>query len=147
MNTIFKTNVSWLFGIVILSLSTNMYADTVQKSDKVTTAASSQKPSPIELQNETSAKKAGWTLYAEQWDIARSGETVLSLAVLNKVVNAWLQNKDKTIEVQYPGGEEGEFWVQELTDWMVSLAIPSNSIQTIPGSAADDIISFRLSRR
>jgi hypothetical protein len=144
---IFNPKIFWLSGIVILSLTTNMHAGTIQKSDKVTTTTSGQTSPTVGLRNEASGKADGWTLYAEQWDIARSGETVLSLGVLNKVVNAWLQDKGKTIEVQYPGGEEGEFWVQELTDWMVSLAIPSDSIQTVPGSAADDIIRFQLSRR
>ena len=85
-----------------------------------------------------------WELHAEQWELTRSGETVLSLPVLNQLINSWLQEKDRQIEVRYPGGEEGEFWVQELTDWLVSLGIPSNHIVTIPGSGADDMIKFAL---
>ncbi len=98
------------------------------------------------IDNKTDNKADAWILRAEQWEIARSGESVLSLPVLNKVVNAWLKEKQKTIEIQYPGGEEGEFWVQELTDWLVSLGVPSSSMQTVPGSGADDMIKFQLSR-
>lgn len=85
-----------------------------------------------------------WVLHAEQWELTRSGETILSLPVLSRLINAWLPEKDRKIEVRYPGGEEGEFWVQELTDWLVSLGIPSNHIVTIPGSGADDMIKFAL---
>ena len=85
-----------------------------------------------------------WELHAEQWELARSGESVLSLPVLNQLINAWLLEKHRKIEVQYPGGEEGEFWVQELTDWLVSLGVPSNHMVIIPGSGADDMIKFGL---
>ena len=98
---------------------------------------------PVKLP--VSAEQAAhWQLQAEQWDVARSGEMVLSLPALRQLVRAWLSDKNKTIEIQYPGGEDGEFWVQELSDWLVSLGIPSKYIVTIPGSGADDVIKFKL---
>ncbi len=92
----------------------------------------------------TNDTSKAWELHAEQWELTRSGESVLSLPVLNQLINAWLLEKHRKIEVQYPGGEEGEFWVQELTDWLVSLGIPSNHMVIIPGSGADDMIKFGL---
>ncbi|HHJ35467.1 MAG TPA: hypothetical protein ENJ87_06855 [Gammaproteobacteria bacterium] len=83
-------------------------------------------------------------LRAEQWELARSGERILSLPELNQLVNKWLIDRDKIIEIRYPGGEEGEFWVQELTDWMVSLGIPSSRMVTVPGSGVEDVIKFAL---
>jgi len=83
-------------------------------------------------------------LNAEQWELARTGESVLALPELNKLINAWLSDKNKTIEIRYPGGEEGEFWVQSLTDWLVSLGIPSERMVIVPGSGADDMIKFAL---
>ena len=83
-------------------------------------------------------------LYAEQWEIVRTGESILSLPALNQIINAWLGDRQKKIEIQYPGGEEGEFWVQELTDWLVSLGIPSDHMVIAPGSGADDVINFTL---
>lgn len=77
-------------------------------------------------------------------ELTRSGDSLLSSPVLNAVINAWLQDKHKKIEIQYPGGEEGEFWVQELADWLVSLGIPSAHMVTTPGSGADDMIKFNL---
>ena len=85
-----------------------------------------------------------WKLHAEQWELARSGETILSLPVLNQVVRAWLAEKQKKIEIRYPGGEDGELWVQQLTDWLVSFGIPSKYLVTTPGSGADDVIKFNI---
>ncbi|VAW54577.1 hypothetical protein MNBD_GAMMA05-2327 [hydrothermal vent metagenome] len=83
-------------------------------------------------------------LYAEQWELARTGESVLALPELNKLINTWLGDKNKIIEIRYPGGEEGEFWVQSLSDWLVSLGIPSDRMVTVPGSGSDDMIKFAL---
>jgi hypothetical protein len=85
-----------------------------------------------------------WRLTSEQWEFSRSGEAILSLPVLKQVINTWLSEKNKIIEIQYPGGEDGEFWVQELSDWFVALGIPSNAMVVAPGSGADDIIQFKL---
>lgn len=85
-----------------------------------------------------------WQLDAEQWEFARSGEAILSLPVLKSLMKTWLSEKNKMIEIQYPGGEDGEFWMQELTDWLVALGISSNYMITIPGSGADDMIKFNL---
>ena len=121
---------SQLFTGFILSLSATMiYAEV---------AASAVPPAPL------AQKPAGWLLYAEQWELARSGETILSLPVLKQVVQAWLADKQKKIEIQYPGGEDGEFWVQELADWLVSLGIPSKNMIITPGSGADDVIKFNI---
>jgi len=102
-----------------------------------------------------------WVLTADQWEIARNGESILSLAVLNDLVNTWLfevknigkntpprknEIKNQIIDIQYPGGEEGEFWVQELVDWLVALGVPSRFMSVTPGSAADEI-TFHLNRR
>jgi len=83
-------------------------------------------------------------LNAEQWEFARTGESVLALPELNKLIGEWLNDKSKTIEIRYPGGEEGEFWVQSLTDWLVTLGIPSEHMVTVPGSGSDDMIKFAL---
>ena len=129
----------------------------IEKNDKVVSAALSEqqdsaKPAsfkqlpsdqPVEKKTANNGLKYH-ALYAEQWEISRSGESILSLPVLNKIINAWLGNRQKKIEIQYPGGEEGEFWVHELTDWLISLGIPSDHMVIVPGSGADDVINFVL---
>lgn len=90
-----------------------------------------------------SNRKQGLVLRAEQWESNRNGEQILSLPVINKAVNHWLAEQGALLEILYPGGEEGELWVRELSDWLISLGIPSTRIIMSPGSGGDDIIRFR----
>jgi len=149
--------VSQLLFSVVLSLSTTViYAEVPVKgmesynTDKKLTvkkAAVNKTMVPAQaVPPEQPSKKVAsvWQLRAEQWELARSGETILSLPALNQLIQAWLAEKQKKIEIQYPGGEDGEFWVQELTDWLVSLGIPSKYMVITPGSGADDVIKFNI---
>ena len=127
--------------IIVLSLlAAECYATTVT-DNKVESRVQPDIPLTAKV---TLTRKAVVELHAEQWEMARSGDSLLMLPVLNKVVTAWLDDRHKVIEIQYPGGEEGEFWVQELTDWLVSLGIPSRSMITTPGSGSDDKIRFNI---
>ena len=83
-------------------------------------------------------------LRAEQWELARNGEQLLQVPVLNKVVNTWLLKEGYRIELRYPGGEEGELWVDELMDWLISLGIPSKYLIAVRGSGEADIIIFKI---
>jgi hypothetical protein len=83
-------------------------------------------------------------LHAEQWELARNGEQLLQVPVLNKVVNTWLLKEGYRIELRYPGGEEGELWVDELMDWLISLGIPSKYLFAVRGSGEADIIIFKI---
>ena len=149
----------YITGLVLFLFTAALYADVsvnnVEKDAKVISDnSSSQAVLPAQANNGNTGKQSdkhnvnksvkGWKLYAEQWELTRSGESLLSLPVLKKVTAVWLQDKDKIIEVQYPGGEEGEFWVQELMDWLVSLGVPSSQMVAVPGSGADDVIKFSL---
>ena len=85
-------------------------------------------------------------LRAERWELARSGESIILLPVINTVVKRWLDDSEKRIEILYPGGEEGEFWVQELSDWLVALGIPAKHLKLAVGSGVEDEIRFNLVR-
>lgn len=111
-----------------------------ENSDKV--AESSVKDSAQTDSTET--RSSQWVVKAEQWELVRDGESILALPALNALVNQWLGEQDMLIEVQYPGGEEGEFWVHQVIDWLVSLGIPSDRMVAVRGSGADDIIRFNL---
>jgi len=139
------------FSIVLSLLATAIYAEVsakgIELDNTVKKTAVKQTMMPAQdMMHEQPSKKSAmvWELHAEQWELARSGETILSLPALNQLVNVWLTEKQKKIEIQYPGGEDGEFWVQELTDWLVSLGIPSKYMITTPGSGADDVIKFNI---
>jgi hypothetical protein len=86
------------------------------------------------------------SLLAEQWELSRSGDALRKIPVINRVINQWLLKPDQRIELHYPGGEEGELWVGELRDWLVSLGVPSKSISVIPGSGAEDVIKLHVVR-
>jgi len=135
-----------LVAIALLAVLTPLYADVsvqnMKNNDKV---ASEVLPATSELYQPSSDKESkAWVLTAEQWEFARSGESLMSLPVLRDVINSWLEDRQKLIEIQYPGGEEGEFWVQELSDWLVSLGVPSNRMIIVPGSGSGDMIKFDL---
>ena len=85
-------------------------------------------------------------LHAEQWELARNGERLLGIGGIAEVVSEWSSDKRQKIELQYPGGEEGELWVSQLTDWLVALGIPSMSLVAVPGSGKADIIRLRVIR-
>ena len=127
--------------ITLLLLMSSVHAEVsvnnIEKNDKVIT-------STITAQKINNKNTAAWVLSAEQWELARNGESILSFPAINALINAWLLDKQKKIEIQYPGGEEGEFWVQELTDWLVSLGIPSSHMRVVTGSGAGDMIKFNL---
>lgn len=130
------------FIALILSLSASpIYAEV---SAKGIADNSSIKQDVIPVDNAPKPTAGKWQLSAEQWEFARNGEAMLSLPVLKQVINAWLAEKNKIIEIQYPGGEDGEFWVQELSDWFVALGIPTDHMISVPGSGADDMIQFNL---
>lgn len=83
-------------------------------------------------------------LSSEQWDLARHGERLIQIPALKTVVNTWSSKKGHIIELRYPGGEEGELWVGELMDWLISLGIPSHNLVSVPGSGEADVIKFQL---
>lgn len=79
-------------------------------------------------------------LMAEQWERSRSGQALVQLTVINTTVNRWASRPHQKIELHYPGGEEGELWVGELRDWLVSMGVPSKDIAVIAGSGIEDVI-------
>lgn len=83
-------------------------------------------------------------LSADTWEVSRHGEALIKLEQLRTIVQQWHARPVQGIELRYPGGEEGELWVMELRDWLISLGIPSSSIQISPGSDAKDVINLSL---
>jgi hypothetical protein len=83
-------------------------------------------------------------MHAEQWESARHGERLLQLPVLQQVVSQWSAHAGQKIELRYPGGEEGELWVEALRDWLISLGIASKYLVAVPGSGDADMIRFAI---
>ena len=112
----------WLAKIVCLTFSQPVMAGTVVGNDQQ------------------------WKLTEEQWDLVKQGEQVLDLAVLKQPLDAWSSQSNVAVELRYPGGEEGELWVEELKDWLISLAIPSKYLFAVAGSGEADVIIIKIVR-
>ncbi|MDH5611462.1 MAG: hypothetical protein OEY66_03265 [Gammaproteobacteria bacterium] len=85
-----------------------------------------------------------WKLTEEQWDLVKQGEQLLEIPVMQQVVNTWSLKPNQAIELRYPGGEEGELWVGELKDWLISLAIPSQYLFVVAGSGEAGVIIIKI---
>lgn len=83
-------------------------------------------------------------LSADTWEMSRHGEALIKVEELRTIVQLWHARPLWGIELRYPGGEEGELWVIELRDWLISLGVPSSSIHILPGSDAKDVINMSL---
>lgn len=93
------------------------------------------------------AKNPEWKLTEEQWDLVKQGEQLLKMPVMQQVVDRWSSLSSvqaHAIELRYPGGEEGQLWVEELKDNLISMGIPSKYLIAVPGSGEADIIIFKL---
>lgn len=90
------------------------------------------------------SKHRQWMLTEEQWDLVKQGEQLLTMPVMQQVVDAWSLQQGQAIELRYPGGEEGELWVEELKDWLISLAIPSKYLFSVAGSGKADVIIIKI---
>lgn len=96
--------------------------------------------------NNAGAMPVETELHAEQWELSRNGERLLGTDGIAEVVKDWSSDNRQKIELQYPGGEEGELWVHQLMDWLVALGVPSTSMVAVPGSGQGDIIRLRVIR-
>jgi len=85
-----------------------------------------------------------WKLTEEQWDLVKQGDQLLKMPVMTQMVEAWGQQQGQGIELRYPGGEEGELWVEELMDRLISLAIPSKYLSAVAGSGEADVIIIKI---
>jgi hypothetical protein len=99
-----------------------------------------------ELQAEQ-VRELRWSVSAEEWARPRSGERILSMVPVVESVQQWMQRPGYRLVIQYPGGEEGMLWGQELQDWLVSLGVPSTELVAIPGHSRNDEIILFLKQR
>ena len=120
---------------IVLVISCGQAAYAVASDD------SQQSPEPTDLSDKPVNELK---LSFENWDQARHGERLLTIPELKTLVNQWSSVNGHSIELRYPGGEEGELWVRELMDWLISLGIPSQYLVAVPGSGEADVIKFQI---
>lgn len=82
------------------------------------------------------------SLSLELWSRPRQGDLLVTYPSLGAAVREWSEQAGATLEIRYPGGEEGSIWAEELSDWLVALGVPSRHISTVPGAGSPDQIEI-----
>ena len=93
---------------------------------------------------QASAAPVSFELRAAQWEAVTTANQLLDIKELRLIVNEWSMEEEGYIELQYPGGEEGELWVYQLMDRLVALGIPSANLVSVPGSGTSDVIRIQI---
>ncbi len=68
------------------------------------------------------------TITADQWAHPRSGEAIVRLGELGRLIEAFDSQAEAQILIHYTVGESGVLWAEELHSWLVSLGVPSKRI-------------------
>lgn len=79
---------------------------------------------------------------AAEWAQPRTGATLLQHPALTQAM-AELHD-GQTLQLLYPGGDEGSLWARELQAWLVALGLSSQRIELLPGSPREDAIELRV---
>ena len=98
----------------------------------------------VVIPSQASAAPATFELRAAQWEAVRTSNQLLDIEELRLIINEWSMEEEGYIELQYPGGEEGELWVHQLMDRLVALGIPTASLVSVPGSGTGDVIRLQI---
>jgi len=83
-----------------------------------------------------------YTLTHEQWSVPKSAEFILEIPAVRSAISEFNQADQSRIRIQYPGGDTGNLWNDELISWLVALGVPKNRIESIPGT--HDKLSLKL---
>lgn len=85
-----------------------------------------------------------YILTAGDWNVPRNTETILSMPALQHTIQDYNDNPRATIQIHYPGGDEGTLWATELRSWLVALGIASQHIELLPGSRKDGQLELQV---
>ncbi len=84
---------------------------------------------------------------ADEWSRPRNGAVIAEFGSIRAAVEYWEKAADHGILIRYPGEDSGEIWATELRDWLVSLGIPNDYIELVPGSQSADEIRLIVGKR
>lgn len=85
---------------------------------------------------------SGEILHANEWFVPKSAPTLLAMPAIQNVMSDLQKNRKNTLEIKYPGGDEGTLWANELRSWLVALGLSSKRIELVPGSSVSSIIEL-----
>ena len=83
-------------------------------------------------------------LHSDEWLLPKQAKTILEMPAIHKSMQKLTNNIDSSLQLKYPGGDEGTLWVNELRSWLVALGLPSKRIKLIQGSAISTTIEFEV---
>jgi hypothetical protein len=88
-----------------------------------------------------------YSVTADQWAQQRSGGALLKLQPLHDAMQAWLAQRDAHIVIRHAASDAGNLWAGELSDWLVSLGIPSDHIdRQASADQPDDSVTLLVRR-
>jgi len=88
-----------------------------------------------------------FTVSADQWAQQRSGAALLKLQPVHDAVAAWRAEPDAHILIRHPASDAGALWAGELSDWLVSLGVPSDHIdRQASADQPDDAVTLLVQR-
>lgn len=79
---------------------------------------------------------------AAEWAQPRTGAALMQHPALARAMRE-LQ-PGQSLQLLYPGGDEGSLWARELQAWLVALGLSSQRIELLPGSPREDAIELRV---
>lgn len=93
------------------------------------------------------AVAADWVVSAELWSRPRSGQELMSMEPVHQAVADWRAAPGSRMIINYPGGESGILWAEELRDWLVALGLPSADIDLQAGGTRIDQVLLHVEQQ
>jgi len=93
------------------------------------------------------AVAADWIVSAELWSRPRSGQQLMSMEPVYQAVADWRSAPGSHMIINYPGGESGSLWAEELRDWLVALGLPSEEIDLQAGGTRIDQVLLHIEQQ
>ena len=83
-------------------------------------------------------------LHANEWSVPKKSSTLLAMPAIHNSMIKLQKNVKSTLKLNYPGGDEGALWVNELRSWLIALGLSSKRIELVPGSAISTTIELEV---
>ena len=88
------------------------------------------------------------TLAFSEWPEYENGANISALPQVKRTIRLFDENDKVSIEIRYPGGDQGRTLAESLFRWMITLGIPAQYMELVPGSgSADSLVISLIDRR
>ena len=100
-----------------------------------------------------SVQAQSYTEYAEtlafsEWPEYENGANISALPQVSRTIRLFDEHDKVSIEIRYPGGDQGRKLAESLFKWLITLGIPAQYMELVPGSgSADSMVISLIDRR